>query len=125
MDSTGGTPAYLVAAVLRSESFCTELLLLRVVPTARVGPPAFSTSTGKLRYVLTKMVGGLVAPPPEQEEEAVASSSQGVIFVLENAKLETAKVGKVCMLHSAHFLHSHGSLRHSSFLVSGVRTAKL
>ena len=43
------------------------------------------------------MVGGLVAPPAEQEEEAVASNSQGVIFVLENAKLETAKVGKVCM----------------------------
>lgn len=44
------------------------------------------------------MVGGLVAPPAEQEEEAAASNSQGVIFVLENAKLETAKVGKVCML---------------------------
>lgn len=42
------------------------------------------------------MVGGLVAPPVEQEEAAVASASQGVIFVLENAKLETAKVGKVC-----------------------------
>lgn len=36
-----------------------------------------------------------MAPAVEQEEEAVASNSQGVIFVLENAKLETAKVGKV------------------------------
>ena len=42
------------------------------------------------------MAGGLVAPSAELEEEAVASTSQGVIFVLENAKLETAKVGKVC-----------------------------
>ena len=41
------------------------------------------------------MVGGLVAPSVELEEEALASTSQGVIFVLENAKLETAKVGKV------------------------------
>ena len=41
------------------------------------------------------MVGGLSAPSVEAEEEAVASTSQGVIFVLENAKLETAKVGKV------------------------------
>ncbi len=41
------------------------------------------------------MVGGLSAPSIEAEEEAVASTSQGVIFVLENAKLETAKVGKV------------------------------
>ncbi len=41
------------------------------------------------------MVGGLNAPSVEAEEEAVASTSQGVIFVLENAKLETAKVGKV------------------------------
>ena len=41
------------------------------------------------------MVGGLTAPSIEAEEEAVASTSQGVIFVLENAKLEAAKVGKV------------------------------
>ena len=41
------------------------------------------------------MVGGLAAPSAEVEEEAAASTSQGVIFVLENAKLETAKVGKV------------------------------
>ena len=41
------------------------------------------------------MVGGLAAPSAELEEEAAASTSQGVIFVLENAKLETAKVGKV------------------------------
>lgn len=47
------------------------------------------------------MVGGLVAPPAEQEEEAVAANSQGVIFVLENAKLETAKVGKVRMLSAS------------------------
>lgn len=49
------------------------------------------------------MVGGLVAPPAEQEEEAAASNSQGVIFVLENAKLETAKVGKVHVLQPSRF----------------------
>lgn len=48
------------------------------------------------------MVGGLVAPPAELEEEAAASNSQGVIFVLENAKLETAKVGKVHVLQPKH-----------------------
>jgi hypothetical protein len=41
------------------------------------------------------MVGGL-APPPEEEEIAEkVAAQQGVIFVLENACLETAKVGKV------------------------------
>lgn len=58
------------------------------------------------------MVGGLSAPSVEAEEEAVASTSQGVIFVLENAKLETAKVGKGYQLlncddHKS-FLTRHG-----------------
>ena len=41
------------------------------------------------------MVKGLEAPALEEEEQAIASTSQGVIFVLENAVLEAAKVGKV------------------------------
>lgn len=41
------------------------------------------------------MVGGLRPPPKEAEEEQAASTSQGVIFVLESANLEIAKVGKV------------------------------
>lgn len=50
-----------------------------------------------VRSCTASMVGGLTAPPLQAEEEAVASTSQGVIFVLENAKLETAKVGKVSL----------------------------
>ena len=42
------------------------------------------------------MVKGLEAPALEEEEQAIASTSQGVVFVLENAILEAAKVGKVC-----------------------------
>lgn len=42
------------------------------------------------------MVGGLRPPPKEEEEQQAASTSQGVIFVLESANLEIAKVGKVC-----------------------------
>ena len=41
------------------------------------------------------MVGGLAPPPAEQEEVAASSSKQGVIFILEAANLEVAKVGKV------------------------------
>lgn len=41
------------------------------------------------------MVKGLEAPALDEEEQAIASTSQGVIFVLENAVLEAAKVGKV------------------------------
>lgn len=41
------------------------------------------------------MVGGLAPPPAEQEEITASSSKQGVIFILEAANLEVAKVGKV------------------------------
>jgi hypothetical protein len=42
------------------------------------------------------MVAGGLQPPSAQEEAAKeAVKQQGVIFVLENASLETAKVGKV------------------------------
>lgn len=40
------------------------------------------------------MAGGLQPPSAEEEEEKAAAKQQGVIFVLENASLETAKVGK-------------------------------
>lgn len=42
------------------------------------------------------MVAGGLQPPSQQEEAAKeAAKKQGVIFVLENASLETAKIGKV------------------------------
>ena len=42
------------------------------------------------------MVAGGLQPPSQQEEAAKeAAKKQGVIFVLENASLEIAKVGKV------------------------------
>ena len=42
------------------------------------------------------MVGGLEPPAEDEEARAEAAKHQGVIFVLEGASLETAKVGKVC-----------------------------
>lgn len=43
------------------------------------------------------MVAGGLQPPSQEEEKAKeAAKQQGVIFILENASLETAKVGKVC-----------------------------
>ena len=42
------------------------------------------------------MVGGLEPPPEAEEARAEAAQRQGVVFVLEGASLETAKVGKVC-----------------------------
>lgn len=46
-----------------------------------------------------RMVAGGLQPPSELEEKAKeAAKHQGVIFVLENASLETAKVGKVALL---------------------------
>lgn len=61
------------------------------------------------------MVKGLEAPAVEEEELATVSSSQGVIFVLENAILEAAKVGKVlktfltfcCVAHLCTFMHRY------------------
>ena len=41
------------------------------------------------------MVGALAPPDQIEEEERAAVKGQGVIFVLENAQLETAQVGKV------------------------------
>jgi len=40
------------------------------------------------------MVGGLATPIEEEEARAEAAQRQGVVFVLESASLETAKVGK-------------------------------
>lgn len=41
------------------------------------------------------MVGGLKPPSVEEEEAARQAAGQGVIFVLEDAQLEVAQVGKV------------------------------
>lgn len=55
------------------------------------------------------MAGGLQPPSAEDEQKKAAAKSQGVIFVLENASLETAKVGKVCFNCSLHLvLHVPG-----------------
>lgn len=44
------------------------------------------------------MVGGLEPPPIEEEEEELRSAKRGVIFVLEDAQLEVAQVGKTYQL---------------------------
>ncbi|GAX82698.1 hypothetical protein CEUSTIGMA_g10124.t1 [Chlamydomonas eustigma] len=44
------------------------------------------------------MVGGLQPPSLEEEEEQKRVSGQGVIFVLEDAQLEVAQVGKAFVL---------------------------
>lgn len=41
------------------------------------------------------MVGGLRPPPADAEAAAAADAARGVVFVLEGASLETAKVGNV------------------------------
>ncbi len=46
------------------------------------------------------MAGGLQPPSAEEEQNKAAAKQQGVIFVLENASLETAKVGKVSCIIS-------------------------
>lgn len=48
---------------------------------------------------MTPTASGLEPPEEEQEAAEALSKKQGVIFVLENASLETAKVGKV-ILHA-------------------------
>ena len=40
------------------------------------------------------MPAGGLPPPSEEEEDAASSGGRGAVFVLENASLETAKVGK-------------------------------
>ena len=44
------------------------------------------------------MAGGLQPPSEEEERRQSAAKQQGVIFVLENASLEVARVGKVRVL---------------------------
>ena len=44
------------------------------------------------------MVGGVVVPSEEAEAAASEARKEGVIFVLEGAQLEVAKVGKVVLL---------------------------
>lgn len=41
------------------------------------------------------MVGGLKPPSVQEEEDTATAKGQGVIFVLEEAQLEVAQVGKV------------------------------
>lgn len=41
------------------------------------------------------MVGGLQPPSLEEEEAQTKAAGQGVIFVLDDAQLETAQIGKV------------------------------
>lgn len=41
------------------------------------------------------MPGGLQPPSEEEEKRQAAAKQQGVIFVLEHASLEVARVGKV------------------------------
>ena len=56
--------------------------------------------------------GGIDVPALEDEAQAAAAGKQGVIFVLEGATLETAKVGKNYELLNcddhASFLKRHG-----------------
>mmetsp|Transcript_2604 Transcript_2604/g.6601 ORF Transcript_2604/g.6601 Transcript_2604/m.6601 type:complete len:230 (-) Transcript_2604:72-761(-) len=58
------------------------------------------------------MVGGLQPPPEEDEAAAAEAGKQGVVFVLENANLETGKVGKGFALLNcddhANFLRKNG-----------------
>lgn len=42
------------------------------------------------------MAGGLQPPDAEEEEETVRACGQGVLFVIDEAQLEVAQVGKVC-----------------------------
>lgn len=57
------------------------------------------------------MVGGIEPVPLEEELAAATAVKQGVIFVLENAQLEVAKVGKNYELLNcddhANFLRRH------------------
>ena len=52
------------------------------------------------------MVGGLQPPSALGEQEAIKAKGQGVIFVLEEAQLEVAQVGKVC---KGAWMHAHGT----------------
>ena len=52
---------------------------------------------GQCGYIApsTSMPGGLQPPSEEEEKQQAAAKQQGVIFVLEQASLEVARVGKV------------------------------
>lgn len=63
------------------------------------------------KYIQTAMVG-VEAPDAEEEMQAASSGKHSVIFVLENANLEVAKVGKAYELLNcddhAGYLRRHG-----------------
>lgn len=83
------------------------------------------------------MAGGLEPPSQEAEAEAQATSQQGVIFVLENAQLEVAQVGKVinqahaqdhcCCAVCINICAQNGGVTHTFYRIpyAGVRLAQL
>ena len=69
------------------------------------------------------MPAGGLAPPSDEAEDAVSSTGRGAVFVLENAGLETAKVGKVrcfgCNVPLAQLVKPR--VIHMSLIVTSVR----
>ena len=71
------------------------------------------------------MVGGLEPPPEAEEARAEAAQRQGVVFVLEGASLETAKVGKVCPPRVLFFAEFVKTLCVTAWCVSAARQTAL
>ena len=65
------------------------------------------------------MTGGLEPPSLQLEEESRKNAGRKVVFVLEQANLEVAKVGKVCFLDPEHSINRLGNF--STTLCTSVR----
>lgn len=104
-------------------SFCIPDSSITPVIAVNFGAQPFDSRAGPLQASaqLTRFVrlflnalpmrGGLAPPAIEDEEREEVAAGRGVIFVLENAQLETAQVGKAYVLLNcddhASFLKKH------------------
>ena len=71
------------------------------------------------------MAGGLQPPSEEEEKKAAAAKQQGVVFILENASLEVARVGKVsCASVFFPAPYSHYVYCHRACLLKGCKWSK-
>ena len=72
-----------------------------------------------------KQKGGLKPPSMESEEEARKAGGQGVVFVLDDAQLEVAQVGKVRIINRDDMAISACSSIDDSLLLPGVCASQL
>ncbi len=96
----GGLPAHAwwelqVSFIVPADCLFTLNCRTQRPPSPPLGRRCRRDHARRCRSPRLGMPAGGLPPPSDEAEDAVSSSGRGAVFVLENAGLETAKVGKV------------------------------